>query len=234
MLNVNCFAWLLFGFLLSGWPGKEEYKRAPVVQAPESRDEEWKKLYDSLGLSEKGLSEKAFELSCKGFDRLECAKPYLAIADFTQSSGNRRLYVLDMEQKKLVMQTWVAHGRNSGWDCASSFSNREGSFQSSLGFYRTLGTYQGKHGLSLRLEGLEAGINDEAYRRAIVMHGADYVSEEFVRQNGRLGRSQGCPAVPVKDHQALIRLLSGGSALFIYSDSDGYLAESPLLSNLKS
>src|SRR5690606_17666793 len=105
------------------------------------------------------------------------AKPVVAIADFGQSSTRRRLYVVDLQAKKLLMQTFVAHGKNSGEEYAEHFSNRVGSNQSSLGFYKTLNTYQGSHGLSLRLEGLEPGINDRARERAIVLHGAAYVSE---------------------------------------------------------
>jgi hypothetical protein len=235
MFRMNCYTWLLFGFLLLGWTQNE--KSDSVQPEVSERVNEpvapWRTLYDSLRLREKGLSEKAFELSWNGFNMLKFNRPYLAIADFSQSSGNKRLYVLDMEKKEVIMQTLVAHGRNSGFDCASEFSNREGSFQSSLGFYKTLGTYEGKHGVSLRLEGLEAGINDQAFRRAIVIHGADYVSESFVRQHGRLGRSHGCPAVPREDEKKLIALLGEGSGLFIYSDTNRYLKESSLLTKLE-
>ncbi len=233
-VKANCFGWLLFSFLLFGWPGDPAGEQSLPGRLPaENPVEEWRALYDSLGLKARGLSLKAFGLAWAGFNELKYSRPYLAIADFTQSSGKKRLYVLDMVKKELIVQTFVAHGRNSGEEYASHFSNREGSFQSSLGFYRTLGTYQGKHGLSLRLEGVEPGINDQALRRAIVMHGAEYVSEKFIRATGRLGRSQGCPAIPVEEHLELIGLLSGGSGLFIYADSDKYLADSPLLRKLK-
>jgi hypothetical protein len=234
-VKANCFGWLLFGFLLFGRPGEPPGEQAlPESSRAENQVEEWRTLYDSLGLAAKGLSLKAFELAWAGFSELKYTRPYMAIADFTQSSVKKRLYVLDMVKKELVVQTFVAHGRNSGEEYASRFSNREGSFQSSLGFYRTSGTYQGKHGLSLRLEGVEPGINDQAARRAIVMHSAEYVSEKFIRVTGRLGRSQGCPAIPVEEHLRLIGLLKEGSGLFIYADSDKYLADSPLLSKLRS
>ena len=233
-VKANCFGWLLFGFLLFGWSREPSGEQAPPGSLrTENPVEEWQALYDSLGLGAKGLSQRAFELAWTGFSELKYSRPYLAIADFTQSSGKKRLYVLDMVKKELVIQTLVAHGRNSGEEYASRFSNREGSYQSSLGFYRTAGTYQGKHGLSLRLEGVEPGINDQAARRAIVMHGAEYVSEKFIRLTGRLGRSQGCPAIPVEEHRKLIGLLKEGSGLFIYADSDKYLADSPLLSKLR-
>jgi hypothetical protein len=158
--------------------------------------------------------------------------PIMAIADFTQSSRNKRLYVIDLIKRKVLLNTYVAHGRNSGQEFAERFSNDNASYQSSLGFYKTLGTYQGKHGLSLRLEGLEKGINDRALERAIVMHGADYVSESFIKNTGRLGRSQGCPAVSVADSKTLINLMHNGAGLFIYSASQKYFQASPLLAGI--
>lgn len=193
---------------------------------------EWITLYDSLDLKKQGLSETAFFYAWYGFQKMKLGKQIMAIADFSQSSCKKRLYVIDLLKKKLILNTFVAHGRNSGQEYAKNFSNDNSSYQSSLGFYRTLGTYQGKHGLSLRLEGLEKGINDRAYERAIVMHGADYVSESFIKNTGRLGRSQGCPAVSIADSKKLIQLLYDGAGLFIYSQNPGYLKKSPLLSGV--
>jgi len=193
---------------------------------------EWANLYDSLHLSEKGLSENAFRYAWFGFQKMKLHNPILAIADFSQSSRNKRLYVIDLLTKKLLMNTYVAHGRNSGQEFAEKFSNDNSSFQSSLGFYKTLGTYQGKHGLSLKLEGVEKGINDRAFERAIVMHGADYVSESFIKNTGRLGRSQGCPAVSIADSKKLINMLYNGAGLFIYSMNQKYFKSSPLLAGL--
>ena len=193
---------------------------------------EWVALYDSLDLKNKGLSEAAFEYAWYGYQKMNLGKHILAIADFSQSSCKKRLYVIDFIEKKLVLNTFVAHGRNSGQEYAKNFSNDNSSFQSSLGFYKTLGTYQGKHGLSLRLEGVEKGINDRAYERAIVMHGADYVSEDFIKNTGRLGRSQGCPAVSIADHKKLIQLMYNGAGLFIYSQNQSYFKKSPLLAGL--
>ena len=116
---------------------------------------EWISLYDSLGLKKQGLSERAFYCAWFGFQKIKLDNPIMAICDFTQSSRNKRLYVIDLLKKKVLLNTYVAHGRNSGSEFAERFSNANSSFQSSLGFYKTLGTYQGKHGLSLRLEGLE-------------------------------------------------------------------------------
>lgn len=195
---------------------------------------EWTSIYDSLHLQSKGLSKKAFLYAWHGFQVMKLQNPIVAIADFTQSSCKKRLYVIDLVKKKVIFNTYVAHGRNSGQEFAKSFSNKNSSYQSSLGFYRTLGTYHGKHGLSLRLEGLEKGINDNALQRAIVMHGADYVSERFIRNTGRLGRSLGCPAVSIEDHEQLIRLMEKGAGLFLYSSDETYLRSSVLLAGAPS
>lgn len=188
-------------------------------------------LYDSLHLGQIGLSREAFRYAWYGFREAGFSKPVMAIADFSQSSRNKRLYVIDFEAKKLLLNTYVAHGRNSGEEYARKFSNQNSSYQSSLGFYRALSTYQGKHGLSLRLEGLEKNINDQALARAIVMHGADYVSESFIKQTGRLGRSLGCPAVSNEVHKGLIELLNGGAGLFLYYPDNAYLSGSHILKN---
>ncbi|WP_051349929.1 murein L,D-transpeptidase catalytic domain family protein [Dyadobacter alkalitolerans] len=194
---------------------------------------QWATLYDSLGLKKQGLSEAAFYYAWYGFQKMNLANPILAIADFSQSSRNKRLYVIDLIKRKVLLNTYVAHGRNSGDEFAKRFSNDNSSYQSSLGFYKTLGTYTGKHGLSLRLEGVEKGINDRALERAIVMHGADYVSESFIKNTGRLGRSLGCPAVSILDSKKLISMLCNGAGLFIYSADQQYVKASPLLSGLK-
>jgi len=195
---------------------------------------EWISIYDSLGLKKQGLSERAFYCAWFGFQKMKLDNPIMAICDFTQSSRNKRLYVIDMLKRKVLYNTYVAHGRNSGNEFAEHFSNANSSFQSSLGFYKTLGTYQGKHGLSLRLEGLEKGINDRALERAIVMHGADYVSESFIKNTGRLGRSLGCPAVSIADSKKLINMLYNGAGLFIYSGDPHYLTKSPLLAGMEA
>lgn len=153
-------------------------------------------------------------------------KSIITIIDFTKPSTEKRLWTIDIDQKKLLYHTWVAHGQNSGYLYADKFSNRHGSHQSSLGFYITGNTYVGKHGLSLKLHGIEEGVNDQAESRAIVMHGADYVSEEFIKRNGRLGRSHGCPAIPMDLHKQLISDLADGSLLFIYYPDENYISTS--------
>lgn len=152
---------------------------------------------------------------------------YITICDMSQSSGRKRLYLIDVRTHRLVMNTCVAHGKNSGGQYATHFSNTPESLQSSLGFYITSGTYQGANGLSLRLKGVEPGFNDRAWERNIVVHGADYVEAGPVSN----GRSYGCPAVPVKDCQKLITLIRNGSCLFIYHPSTEYTKHSKLLND---
>lgn len=141
----------------------------------------------------------------------------ITIIDFTLSSDKKRLWVIDLIHQKVLFNCLVAHGRNSGESVAEHFSNNPGSYASSPGFYITGETYTGKHGLSLTLDGIEKGINDKARERAIVIHGADYVSADFIRKNGRLGRSLGCPAVPEELKEGIIQAIKGGSCLFIYA-----------------
>ena len=191
-------------------------------------------LYELLDLQEKGLSEKAFDYACKGYrqllERKLISKPgYLTICDFTQSSKNKRLYLLDMENDEVVLTTYVAHGRNSGGEFASRFSNKPSSLQSSLGFYLTSGTYRGEHGLSLRVMGLERGYNDRAMARGIVVHGADYINDNWLSRSKVMGRSYGCPAVPEEECAPLINLIKDGSILFIYHPSTNYLKHSKIL-----
>lgn len=150
-------------------------------------------------------------------------KEIITIIDFRKASSERRLWVIDLSRRTIRYHSLVAHGKNSGELFAAQFSNRVNSHQSSLGFFVTGKTYYGKHGLSLRLHGVEKGINDQAEARAIVMHGAAYVSESFVEKNGRLGRSHGCPAIPYELHKTLIAEVAGGTCLFIYYPDPGYL-----------
>jgi hypothetical protein len=191
-------------------------------------------IYDSLGLSSMGLSEQAFIYAVKGYDLLKQQgklnnQRVLSIIDFTKPSSQKRLFILDVENYKLLFNTYVAHGQNTGEAYASRFSNKPESYQSSLGFYITTGTYMGKNGFSLQLEGLEYGINDKADERAIVVHGAPYVSEGFIRSRGFLGRSHGCPAVPENMNRPIIEKIKNGSCLFIYSDNKNYISHSKIL-----
>ncbi len=185
-------------------------------------------LYDSLGLDALGLNREAFAVALRGIRRISPKKPVLLLADMTQPSTAKRLYVLDLKRKKVTYQTYVAHGRGSGGLRPMAFSNQLNSGQTSLGFYRALGSYRGKHGLSLNLKGLERGINDHVFARNIVLHGADYVCEDTIRRFKMLGRSQGCPAVPNALSLPLIQAAEGGACLFIYYPDPTYLSTSAL------
>lgn len=161
-------------------------------------------LYDQLNLSQFGLQRDVFDFALRGWQKMGVTKPVLSIVDLSQPSTKKRLYVVDLLRRKVLFNTYVSHGQKSGDLVATSFSNVNSSFQTSLGFYKTLDTYMGKHGLSLQLKGLEKGFNDNVYNRNIVLHGADYVCEAFIRKTGRLGRSQGCPAVPYAESKKII------------------------------
>lgn len=191
-------------------------------------------LYDSLKLDSLSLSREAFDYAVKGLDKLEDQgvlhnDSILSIVDFGLPSSQKRLFIINLNSGELLFNTFVSHGRNSGKERATSFSNRINSFESSLGFYVTGATYKGEHGYSLRLQGMERGINDNALARGIVMHSADYVNEQLIKKQGYLGRSLGCPAVPVKLHKAIISTIKEGSCLFLYSPDKKYLASSNIL-----
>jgi L,D-transpeptidase catalytic domain len=190
--------------------------------------------YDSMHLDEMGLSEQAFNYAMKGFNYLvqqgKVAKDnIISIADFSLPSSKKRLFVIDLDNYRVLFNTYVAHGVNSGREYAKQFSNTPSSYQSSLGFYETRQTYIGEHGYSLKLDGLEKGINDNAYSRAIVIHAADYVNESFIRSQGYIGRSWGCPALPEKLHKPIIDKIKNGSCLFIYSTDNAYLKRSKII-----
>ncbi|MEZ0609591.1 murein L,D-transpeptidase catalytic domain family protein [Fibrella sp. WM1] len=186
-------------------------------------------LYDDLDLELLGLNRRAYELGVTGMQYVNKPKPLLLLADMTQPSVNKRLYVIDVANRKLLFQTYVAHGQGSGTLRPRQFSNVASSMQSSLGFYRTMGRYWGKHGLSLKLKGLEPGINDRVFDRNIVLHGAAYVCEDTIRYTGMLGRSQGCPAVPDALSTPIIKTVEGGATLFVYYPDSRYLATSSFI-----
>lgn len=171
----------------------------------------------------------AFRQAIVGYNRIkEKNKPILTLIDFSKPSTEKRLFVFDMEKKKLLYSSVVSHGKNSGENYATSFSNKYGSYKSSLGFYLTENTYQGKNGYSLILNGLEKGINDKAKERAIVVHGAAYANPSVATSSGRLGRSFGCPALPQALAKPVINTIKGGSVLFIYANNKDYMAQSQL------
>jgi len=156
----------------------------------------------------------------------------ITIIDFSKPSTEERLFVIDLTDKKILYSSLVAHGKNSGWNIPDKFSNISGSLMSSLGFFLTSDTYFGKHGYSLRLKGLESPFNDKAEDRAIVIHKARYVSRDFIKKYGRLGRSWGCPALPVKSARTIIDEIKSGTCLFIYAEDDEYLSNSKFLNTV--
>lgn len=180
------------------------------------------------------INTNAFFLAVKGYEKLKqlgkiTNQRYLTIADMSMASSHPRLYIIDMEKQEVLLQTFVSHGKNSGLLFAEAFSNLVGSFKSSLGFYITGEPYQGKHGTSLILKGMEAGINDKAEARAIVLHGAEYANLGFVKKQGYLGRSLGCPAVPNNQVEGIIEAIKGASCLFVYAPNKEYLEKSKLI-----
>ncbi|MCX6270544.1 MAG: murein L,D-transpeptidase catalytic domain family protein [Bacteroidetes bacterium] len=188
-----------------------------------------------MNLSKNGLASEVFQLAIKGHLKLEtdCKlrnSDILTIVDFSQSSKNKRLYVIDIKHKTLLFNTYVAHGRNTGDEYARHFSNVSGSFQSSLGFYVTKEQIFGYNvGLSLILDGMEKGFNDNALKREIIIHGADYATENFIRKTGRLGRSYGCPSLPPELVKPVVETIKEGTCLFIYYQDAFYLSHSTLL-----
>lgn len=193
-------------------------------------------LYRSIAF-EQGheLNEEVFFKALTGFENLKKAgllnqdSHLLTICDFSMSSNTKRLWVIDTEERKVLFNSLVAHGKNTGEEFATNFSNTESSLQSSMGFYITDATYRGDNGYSLRLLGMDKGFNDAAYKRAIVMHGADYVSEEFAAMHKRIGRSWGCPAIPRDLTQPIINTIKGRNLLFIYYPDQNYLSKSEWL-----
>jgi len=189
------------------------------------------RVYDSVGLAQSGLTVEVFEKAVTGFLNLRNAgkiaadKSILTIADFDQSSTKKRLWIVDLDKKELILNTWVAHGRGSGDDMATRFSNTSESHQSSMGFYVTGEIYRGKHGRSLRLDGMDEGFNSNARSRAIVVHGANYVGQGTINALGRLGRSHGCPAVAPELTDEVINTIEGKTVMFINVNDSSYTSK---------
>jgi hypothetical protein len=200
----------------------------------DSADAEMEMIYDSLQLKKMGLNKEAFKYAYTGYKKLEeegklNKEGLITICDFSQSSRRKRFYLIDLNEYKLLFNTYVAHGKNSGGEYAKKFSNKPESLQSSLGFYKTKRTYYGGHGLALTLSGLEPGYNDKAERRKIVLHGSQYIGDNYKRWGRYMGRSFGCPAVPMKQSKKIINAIKDGSCLFIYHPSKNYLTGSKIL-----
>lgn len=176
-------------------------------------------------LNNKVLSTALSAMQCALNNGAEPAKR-LAVIDFSLPSSEKRLWIFDLDSKQLVLHDFVAHGNRSGDNFATSFSNTNGSHQSSIGLFRTAESYQGKHGYSLRMDGLEPGINDRARERAIVIHPADYVNPAWIPRQGRIGRSQGCPAVRPEIARTVVDKLKGGQFMFSWYPDQQWLQTS--------
>lgn len=181
--------------------------------------------------ADSGLRPGILQLALRAHDRAlaahQTASPIITVIDYSLPSRERRLWVLDLEHGDVLAHELVAHGKGTGDDLARAFSNTEGSNQSSLGTFVTGATYQGKHGLSLRLRGLDASLNSNAEARGIVVHAADYVNDGIVAQLGRLGRSQGCPALNPAVASRIIGLIKGGTVVFSYFPAPALTATLP-------
>ena len=187
-----------------------------------------KLLRAAPGINKQALTHAIAAMQCAVNNGAEPAQR-LAVIDYSQPSSARRLWMFDLKRNRLLLRDFVAHGRQSGENFATRFSNTEGSFQSSLGLFRTEETYLGKHGYSLRMDGLEPGVNDRARERAIVIHAADYVNPRLVSSQGRIGRSLGCPAVRPEVARMVIDNLKGGQFMFSWFPDRRWLQHSAYL-----
>ena len=185
-------------------------------------------VYQQAGLKSRGLDYPVFRNAYIGFLNMKnknltsASRSVLTVVDFTKSSSAKRMWIIDLDARKLLINTLVAHGRNTGNVTADKFSNQPNSYMSSLGFYLTDATYYGKHGLSLRLSGMDEKYNSNAMARAIVVHGADYATDAFIKQYGRLGRSLGCPAVPREISKDVIETIKNKTVLYIHGNEKNY------------
>ena len=191
-------------------------------------------IYDLISLGEYGLEKDVFFTAYKGYSfllnkGLLRKTNLLTICDYSQSSNNKRLYVIDLLNSRLLFNTYVSHGRNSGNEFATSFSNYDNSNKSSQGFLVTSSVYSGKAGMSLQFDGMEQGINDRVRSRSIVLHGSRFVNENIMNARGTIGKSLGCPAVPYGIHTRIIDAIKGGSCFFINSSDSWYAQTSRIL-----
>ncbi|HLN54591.1 MAG TPA: murein L,D-transpeptidase catalytic domain family protein [Bacteroidales bacterium] len=227
LFNILILTNTIFGLFLT--------ENAPVFTRDETPEQQI--VYNELiSLNSPDVpSYEVFELAYRGYNNLmkkqAFSKNILSIADFSKPSTEKRLWVIDMNTRKILFHDFVAHGRNSGENFAGKFSNSPNSNMSSLGFYITGETYSGKHGLSLYLNGKDPQFNDKARERAIVIHGADYVSQDYIKKYGRLGRSFGCPALSMDSYQSIIGTIEQGSCLFIYYPDEEFVKKSKWLNS---
>lgn len=219
---------MLIGFFFftinSAFSYKPESTKLTETVVNKSIEAKVEAVYNNLATNNFMLpKKKSFTKAMEGYFQLKergvVQKDILTLVDYSLSSKVNRLWVIDLKNNIILFQSLVSHGRNSGNEFAAKFSDKPESYQSSLGFYVTGETYYGKHGYSLRLDGMEKGVNSNARARAIVVHGADYVSEKFAQQNGRLGRSLGCLALSQDLTKEVIDTIKNKSCLFVYYPS---------------
>jgi hypothetical protein len=231
-----CCVFLMLCVTAISWAPAGENKVAATTtsktySAKELFNEYVNSVYQAANLNQTGLSQQVFEKALTGYFNLKAANKLsknssvITVVDFTKSSREKRMWIVDILNKKLLLNTWVAHGQGSGGDMADHFSNTNESHQSSLGFYVTDDVYFGKHGRSLRLDGMDEGFNNAARNRAIVVHAADYVSQGAIAQLGRLGRSHGCPAVSPEVSDMVINTIKGKTLLFINGNERNYTSK---------
>lgn len=184
-------------------------------------------------ISREHLDPHIYHLALKAYNRAkarhEVSRPYIALIDYSRPSSEKRFWLIDLQHHTVPYYTYVAHGKNSGDNRTHYFSNRNGSHETSLGVFATSDIYYGHKGMSLRLRGLEQGVNDKARARAVVVHGANYVSESFIHSHGRLGRSWGCPALNMSLAKPIIQRLRRGSMVFSYYPNHNWLSHSRYL-----
>ena len=211
-----------------------ENSQQPIEQKKQKIVIDVKSVYDSLNIKNK-IDYSIFQKAYLGYVQISHKNPgVLIIIDYTKPSNEERFYVLDLNKKKLVYSTRVAHSKNSGLEIPLEFSDDPNSYQSSLGFFVTLGEYNGAYGYSLRLKGLEENINANAEDRAIVIHGGDIVEDEYIKKFGFAGRSLGCPVLPYSLTRQIIDFIKHGRVLFIYGNDEQYIDDSLYLSKLAS
>ena len=213
---------------------KTENIEVSVEEKPQKMVVDVKSVYDSLNIKNR-IDYSIFQKAYLGYVQIQNKNPgVLIIIDYTKPSNEERFYVLDLNKKKLVYSTRVAHSKNSGLEIPLEFSDDPNSYQSSLGFFVTLGEYNGAYGYSLRLKGLEENVNANAEDRAIVIHGGDIVEDEYIKKFGFAGRSLGCPVLPYSLTRQIIDFIKHGRVLFIYGNDEQYIDDSLYLSNLAS
>jgi len=239
---ILALLFMVTGLTAISWISVTDYKTSEITQSPsikatpvanevlsieEQFENHLNRVYTAAKLAESSLDYDVFKKAYIGYMNMKAGnlisdKPLLTVVDFNKSSTQKRLWIIDLANNKLLYNTLVAHGQGSGGDVPNRFSNLPNSHQSSLGFYVTSEIYRGKHGRSIKLDGMDKGFNSNAKERAVVIHGADYVSEQFVNQHGRLGRSHGCPALPVELTDEIIDNIKGKTLLFIAGPQADY------------